>query len=119
MVVHPGLKTSVTVLVKRIGGHGQDRNVRPARQRTNRDRCQQTIHHRHLDIHQDQIIRRLAGHLDGDLSVFGHVHPHTDGLQHLACHFLIDIVVLYQKNACSATFFQFHFDFFGKSRRRK
>ena len=58
----------------------------------------QTIHDRHLDIHEHRIISLQAEHIDGNGSVVGSIDFQTRILQQITCNFLIDFIILDQQN---------------------
>ena len=96
MIVHARRQTGLAVGLGRIGGHGDDRQVEPARQLTNTPGGLQAIDIRHLDIHQHRIEGRLAAAhlLDALQSALGQADLGPLAGQQLGSHLAIEHVVL-------------------------
>ena len=60
------------------------------------------VHHRHLHVHQHQIVEMLADHLHGDFSVGGDGNRDSRFLQQFPGHLLIQLVVLHQQHRSAA-----------------
>ena len=58
-----------------------------------------TVHHRHLAVHQDQIVGRCIQHFHSHTAVFSHISAIACALQNLQCDFLIDQIVLDEQDA--------------------
>ena len=64
-IIHPRLKAGTTVFLERIGRHRQDGNLAAAEQPADGAGGFQSVHFRHLDVHQDEVIGGDAGLVDG------------------------------------------------------
>ena len=64
----------------------------------------QTIHFRHLHVHQDQCTGFPPGHFDSLDPVLGNLHFEAHIVQYQLCDFPVGGVVLGQKNACADMF---------------
>lgn len=93
MVVHARSEAGVAVFVEGVRGHGQDRGGRVGRQRADPARRLQPVHHRHLDVHQDQVVGAVARHGEGGLADVG---------QQFQRHLLVDGIVFGQQDAAAA-----------------
>ena len=56
------------------------------------------IHHRHLNIHEDDIVFVLAGSVDAFLAIICDLNDQSRSLQNLLCHLLVDFIILHQKH---------------------
>ena len=103
MAVHSGIQRILLILFKCIGGHGHngDRRLLFIRERTNPPSCFITVHLRHLDIHQDQVIPAGRSRFDlfnGNLSVSRSIHLKARFFKKRRCDLQIQFVILdYQK----------------------
>ena len=96
MVVHTGHFACLAVFIKGVGGHGQNGGAFVVGQVANGTCGNQAIHHRHLHIHQDEVIGvglRLA---QSFCTVIRHIDAQSHFSQQLKRYFLIDRVVLNQ-----------------------
>ena len=99
MAVHTGLLCVLSVLVKGVRRHGDNGQTRLFGIRKSADgtRSRITVHDRHLNIHQHQIIipgRALAHLVYRDLSVFRRVHLEPAFLEHRHRDFAVEGVIL-------------------------
>lgn len=101
-----GIQSEDFIFIKSVGCHGDDRDIGNVRviQRTDLPCRFITIHDRHLDIHQDQVIlaRFCALHLlhcnGADIR---HIHNKTDFLEDLHSDLLVQFIILHQKDLLS------------------
>ena len=99
----PAFNAFFLILFKCIGGHGHngDRRLLFIRERTNPPSCFITVHLRHLDIHQDQVIPAGRSRFDlfnGNLSVSRSIHLKARFFKKRRCDLQIQFVILdYQK----------------------
>ena len=100
--IHARLLGGPAILVKGIGGHGQNGNARQCRvlQRTDAAGGLVTVHNGHLNVHQYQIIGSGAGF--GDFfhrlrTVFGGVQREAVFLENFHRNFPVQLVVLHQQ----------------------
>lgn len=99
MVVHPGIPCRLPIFGKGICSHGNDGDVRflGVVHPPNLFCCIAGVHHRHLDIHQDQLIRSVRSffqHIHTFHAVFGTVYRAALFLQQFGGDLRIEVVVL-------------------------
>jgi hypothetical protein len=63
--------------------------------------CREAVHHRHLHVHQHQVIGRAAcsQHLEGDLRVRCNVDNEALALERHSGDLLVQVVVLHEQEA--------------------
>ena len=89
----------MTVCSTGIGRHGDDGQVVQSRNLANGPGGRHAVHHRHLHVHQDQIVGAVV-HLFQSLgTVLSHVHHQAGLAQQLTGDLLVDLVVLDQQHA--------------------
>ena len=98
-VVHARRLAALAILVEGIGGHRQDGQRRAAGQRADGARRLQTVHARHLHIHEDQVVAAATRLLQRLKAVVGDLHLQSDLGQEFHRDFLVDLVVLGQQDA--------------------
>ncbi|KFB73136.1 MAG: hypothetical protein AW09_001620 [Candidatus Accumulibacter phosphatis] len=59
----------------------------------------QTVHVRHLHIHQDQIVVGALYHRQRLLTIGRRVYRQVDGTQQFLCHLAVDGIVFHQQDA--------------------
>jgi hypothetical protein len=59
------------------------------------------VHHRHLHVHQHNVIRGLVQLVQSHLAVVRHIHHKPRIAQQLHSHDLVEFVVLHQQHACA------------------
>ena len=106
MSVHTCIQRRLPVLVKGIRRHGDDRYPGKVRifKLPDLSRGFISIHNRHLDIHQDQVVLAGFGRFHffyGDRAIVGHIQDEAGFLQDFHGNLLVQFVVLYQKNLLS------------------
>jgi hypothetical protein len=102
VVVHAHAQGLGPVLGEGIGRHRQDRCLGVGRQGTDATRRFQAIHHRHLDVHQDQLVgAMLDAALHGRRAIVHHLHDKAQVLQQRHGHFLVERIVFGQQQAVS------------------
>ena len=99
MVVHPGIEAGLAILGEGVGRHGDDRHRRPPGQGTDLPRGLQALGHRHLHVHQHQVVGGLAHPVYGLAAVFGEIDVQPDTEQQFAGHFAVDRVVIDEQDA--------------------
>ena len=97
MRVHTGVLSRNAIIIKRVGGYCDDRDI-GALIIKGADRARRLIavHYGHLNVHQYGRIGaglRLRDHFDGDLAVLGYVNLKTLSHQDRARDLLIDGIV--------------------------
>jgi hypothetical protein len=102
MVVHAGLDARQPVLLEGIGRQRHDGRARPAGQRAYCPRRLKTIHPRHLQIHQDKVVRGPPCQRYSLGAVLGQIHVQAGDPQQLTGHLLIDRLVLNQQDRAPA-----------------
>src|SRR5260370_40079995 len=82
IVVHAGGDTALPITLQRIRGHGHDRHM-PAALLAAADLRGggETVHLRHLAVHQDEVVRNALDGFDGFESVADDVRRKTEFLQ--------------------------------------
>lgn len=99
MIVHPGSEAAFAITGHDVGRHRQDRGVLsdvfPLAQQPGGG---QAIHHRHLHVHQDQVVVGLGHHLQRDGAIAGDADISADRPQQLQRHLLIELVVFRQQD---------------------
>ncbi len=79
IAIHPGREAGFAVAMHRIGGHGDDRDVLAARFGTpDHARGLESIHHRHLAIHQHKVVG--VGSLDDCVHGSATIRNGPDGI---------------------------------------
>ena len=94
------------VFVECIRGHRQDRHRFPAGNSTNGQRGFQTIHFRHLHIHQDGGVVIQCRQLHGLGTVFSEIRDQACFPQQNQCNFLVDRIILGEQYALARMFTQ-------------
>ena len=99
MAVHSDIQRILLILFKCIGGHGHngDRRLLFIRERTNPPSCFITVHLRHLNVHQNQVVpvgRSRINLFNGDLSVSRGIHLKARFCKKHRCNLQIQLVVL-------------------------
>ena len=112
MAVHAGLQRVLFIFVKGVGGHGEDRDGGKLRgfQLSDGTGGVITVHDRHLDVHQDDLIPARPGvphHIYGNLAVVSDLHGKAGFLQDLLGDLLIQFIVLRQQNTSGTDNFTF------------
>ena len=76
IVVHARGQKTFPVAIERIGRHGDDGQVPLTRSAQSAYRCRRfdSIHFRHLDIHEHQIVRSESHRVHGLQSISHHIH---------------------------------------------
>ena len=106
VIVHPSLQATLAITRHGIGGHGDDIHLTkiignhpatPHLARPDRFCCFNTVHHRHLHIHEDQIKMTVLKALHGFSTVIGQRHETPALFQQALGQFLIDRIILNQK----------------------
>ncbi len=99
VIVHAGGEAALAIASHDVGGHRQDRNVLPdVFPLAQLPGGGQPIHHRHLHVHQDQVVGSLGRHIQCDGTIAGHAHFGAHRLQQLQRHLLIELVVFRQQD---------------------
>ncbi len=101
MLVHAGIDTKLAVGLRSIGGHGQYRQHLPALVPADFACGLQAVHHRHLHIHQHQVVSSGERHFEGFLTVAGNFDDKAFILQDFAGDLLIEQVVFRQQDAAA------------------
>ena len=101
--VHAAFQCVAAILVKGVGGHGNDRERCPGRvvQRADLPGGGIAVHDRHLHIHQHQIIaaRRCGAYLfHRHSTVFSRIDKEAVLPQDLLCDLTVQLIVLYQQD---------------------
>ena len=102
VIVHSRFHAFFLVAFHGVGRHSNNRNVfNPAffDQRADILGRLIAVHHRHLDIHQDNIELAFFRLLHGHLAVLGNTDFKTKIAQHLFRHDPVNAVILHKKNA--------------------
>ena len=98
-VIHSRRDALRLVLIKDIGGHGNDRGVPVFGQLTYLPRRLQPVQLRHLHVHEDGRIASGPCLGDGFDTVFGGIDDQTDILQQYLGHFPVGRFVIDHQNA--------------------
>ena len=103
MPVHPRFKRRLPVLIKGVCRHCNDRNTRDLLifKTSDPSCCFISVHDRHLDIHQNQIVLSGSGSfkpLYGDRSVICHIDGKSCLFKNLHRDLLIQLVILNQED---------------------
>ncbi len=98
MIVHTHVEAQLAICRQCVGGHGDDGQVLEAPVGPEDARGRHSVHHRHLHIHQHGVVIVLLDQPDGLLAILGQIHEHVGVLELAHGHFLIDLVVLDQKD---------------------
>ena len=104
IIRHAGLQAVLAVSFQHVGGQGDDGNLsaladHPFRLQFPNGPCRfETVHFRHLAIHEHQIVRLIAERLHRLTAVPHNVEFIAKALQDLRGHLLVDGIVLSQQN---------------------
>ena len=98
VAVHARRQAALAILGEGVGGHRQDGRSGASGQCADQSRGLQAVHHRHLNVHQDEVVGRRAGLGNGRLTVVGKLDLQADAGQQLHRDLLIDRVVLRQQD---------------------
>ena len=107
MIVHSGIQCHLSIFGKGICRHSDDGDIcfLGVVQPTYFSCRIVAVHHRHLDVHKDQLIRSVHSffqHIHTFHSVFCAVYRTAFFLQQLGGDLRIEVVVLGQQNPCTA-----------------
>ena len=106
MIVHARGEATLLFLDGGMGGHGDDGQRGEAGVGTDFYRSLMAVHHRHLEVHQDDVergwLRAVEQLLDGFLTVVSHVHCGPRAFEQFHGDLLVDLVVLSEKDAGAA-----------------
>ena len=94
MRVHTSSQTAVAIFVESIGCHAQDREVAQTGEPTNGARRLQSVHDRHLDSTQDQVLGAVAPGLEGQPAVRDGVDLQAQRAHHRGQDLLVGGIVL-------------------------
>ena len=102
--VEPGLQRALHVLVKGVGGQGDDGDAPGVLSVHGADdpRRLQTVHFRHTHVHQDRGVIRLRALPElfhGDSAVFRRIDLHAPALQQQGDDLRVDLHILGQQDA--------------------
>ena len=95
-IVHASLCAFLAILIVDVGSHGQNGFGFPSRQCPNFPRGGESVHIRHLNVHQYQIIRLLARLRERLDTIDCLVHDHADAFKKFQRHLPVNGVVLGQ-----------------------
>jgi hypothetical protein len=102
VVVHAGFAALPALLGHCVGGHGDDGQMAEAGVLADLAGRLEAVHHRHLEVHQDEVEGVGPGGVEGvegETPVVGHVHGGAQLLQQAAGDELVDVVVFDQQDA--------------------
>jgi hypothetical protein len=77
MVIHSGIEASFAIASHGMGGHGNDGKIMESSIRANQPGRHQSIHHRHLDIHQNQIECLRQNSIDTLAAIYRNCRPNA------------------------------------------
>ena len=97
--VHPRREAPIAVRLHRIRRHRDDREVLEARVTADLAGGRHAVHHRHLHVHQHDVVPRSAYPLERHQSVLGQIHHEAGVAQQFAGHALVHIIVLHEQYA--------------------
>ena len=99
IIVHARRQTGVAIALHGIGGHGDDHHIALARrQAADNAGGGQSVHARHLHVHEDQIVVAALDQGDRLAAIVGHVGAMAQLGQQPHRHLLVDGVVLGHQN---------------------
>ena len=103
MCIHAAVQTFLNILAEGIGRHGNDDGAFRIRTGKRPDClcCTAAIHYRHLNIHQDQIIKallRFGKPFNRFLSILGGSNNGTRILKQCSGNLQIDFIIFCQQN---------------------
>ncbi len=99
VVVHAGGERSFTVAGHRVRGHREDRQTVTPWRRADPPRGFQSIHDRHLQVHQHEVVRALRGALHAQRAVLGELDVNARRAEQFEGHLLIELVVFDEQDA--------------------
>ena len=103
VVVHAGGQTLLRIALHGVGGHGDDRHVGPAAvQAPDRGGRLEPVHLRHLDVHEDEIVGKIADRLDRFPAVGGDIDAVAQLGDQAGGDLLVDLIVLGHQDAQAA-----------------
>ena len=102
MIVHPRRQTAFAIARHGVGGHGDNRQAHPIRQRTDGARRGESIHHRHLHVHQHNIVDRATHLFHCGGAVGRQINIQLELAQERGRHFLIELVVFDQQHPAAS-----------------
>jgi hypothetical protein len=99
VVVHAGVKATLTISLHGVGGHGDDDDVAIWRLgAADLFGGLVAVHNGHLAIHEDEVVVIGGNHVDGFLAVRGEFDGEAEALKHAGRDELIDGVVFDEKD---------------------
>ena len=116
VVIHARSKAALPVGIHGVGGHGDHRQVLQAWVLAQLPGGGLSVHHRHLHVHQHNVIRGLAQLVQSHLAVVRHIHHKPRIAQQLHSHDLVEFVVLHQQHACATNS---HWQYIRRGRGRR
>ena len=99
MIVHARLKAPVAIFPGCVGGHRDHRQGLQAGIPADFARGLQSVHDRHLHVHQDDVVAARLRLFDSQAAIFGKSDFETGILEQFDRHFLIEIVVFHEQHA--------------------
>ena len=103
MFVHTGREAFFAIDLQRISGHRHDRNPRiedTTLRITDPPAGLVTVHHRHLAIHEDEIVGAFGQNLDRFLAVGDDIDLEPEFSQHAQSHGLVGGIILDHQYPC-------------------
>ena len=98
MIIHAGLERPLPVAGHRVRGHGEDRQAFVPWHRADPPRRLQPVHDRHLQVHEDEVVRRLLNLVHRALAILSDVSLDAGPAEQFERHFLVDRIVFDQQN---------------------
>jgi len=99
VLIHARGEASSTIGSKRIGRHCDNRRVLSPWQAPDRPAGLESVHDRHLYIHENDVVVGSFRHCHRLRAIFSDVNGETAKAQQIDCQLLIDRVVLNQESA--------------------
>jgi hypothetical protein len=100
VVVHTGGDAAIAIALHGVGGHGHDDvALSGCFTAANFGGCLIAVHHRHLTVHEDDVVSHILDHFDSFRAVGDEIDAATQTLEHAGGNDLIDGVVLDDQHA--------------------
>jgi hypothetical protein len=94
MVIHAGIEASFAIASHGMGGQGNEAKIMESSVGANQPGRGQSIQHRHLDVHQNQIECLRQNSIDALSAIDRNGYPNTKIAKQFARKVPIDVVVL-------------------------
>ena len=98
MINHTGCHTAIAIPLHGTGGHRHHRKILQARDLADLPGRLHPVHHRHLHVHQHDVVIKGINLVQSNPAVLGQIDNEAGITEQFGCHVLVKIVVLHQQD---------------------